>query len=156
MTGPALLVLGGALLEAAGILLIAAEIRSDRQRALALASQGRPVLLSATIAGRSNVGADLTTGREPTLEERVDGLEVQVGALKMELAAQDEALREEIREHVNRAATSIHREARLADQYLRDFLTQLLTGDLGRRKLGVALLLVGLGVSTVGNVWGYA
>jgi hypothetical protein len=53
-------------------------------------------------------------------------------------------------------ARKVGEESRIADDHLTTALLDILIGDLGRRKLGVVLLLVGLAVATVGNVWGYA
>jgi hypothetical protein len=146
------LIVAGAVLELAGIAMIALQIRSDQQRARELVGEPLEPPGVTVPVGRSLTLPYDVEGRQPTLEERVERVEADVAHMRQDLLARTQELQENLGSSILGAADKLERQAQIRDEALRDLLRDVLTGDLGRRRLGVAFVLVGLVVATAGNL----
>lgn len=146
------LMVAGSFSEIAGIALIAFEIRSDRLRAARLVATDRDQPPILTPVGRSLGMAYEVDGREPSIEERVADLERRVDELTTSLTQRTQALQEQLATVVRGAAVALDQRAHDRVEEMRAFVRELLTGDLRQRKIGVALLIAGVVLATVGNV----
>lgn len=148
----ALMVVGG-LLELAGISLLILQIRGDRERARRLMRRDQVVHLGGVASATAIGGVTVTGGAEPTLAERVTRLEAALLEIRAGLAETESKLRAELREEIAGATGRVDAALREQGQELRTFLSELLTGDLRRRWVGVVVLSGGIVLATAANVW---
>ncbi len=144
------LMLAGAVAELGGLGLVVLDIQSARRHARALASQGFEQALPVTaVVGRAEPsGAETGT---PTQEQRIEALERDLHTL----GEWTENRLKELRERVSSVAMGVadrQMEAHLLEERIRGFLREILTADLGRRKVGAVLIAVGIVLALAGNL----
>jgi hypothetical protein len=98
-------------------------------------------------------GSGAAEGREPTLEERVEHAERRITEAEEKLERRVDDLSARIAQ-LARDAADIEFDSHRREEATRAFLREALTADLGRRRLGVVLLMIGIVAATAGNLLG--
>lgn len=119
------LIAGGGLLQVIGVLLVLVGIRSDR----ALAAEA--------------LGSLLEAEPKPTYPSDFTEHDIAIYELRHQL----------IKQTVRPTRAEARNQLESYDDSVRRFIRTQLTGDIGARAWGVALIVLGLTLATIGGVW---
>ncbi|MBA2372133.1 MAG: hypothetical protein H0V71_10885 [Chloroflexi bacterium] len=154
----AVLMVAGAILELAGLALVALDVRQSHREGERLSRPDKLIQVGAAIAHARAFAPTVQGGGTPpvpSLEERVSTLEDEVERLQRDLRAAEERETHAHREMTDRFAEWIaeaRRETFDLGQALKGLIGTVAAGNVRRRVAGVALFGAGLFLQTVGNL----
>jgi hypothetical protein len=142
----------GFLAEVGGVGLIVFDIRESREQARRIVGRGQTIRLESARAEERALPIHVRGGKQPSLEERLDGLEGRYRELDERLTTELGALRRELQTDASERAREVEEIARADYAVVSSVLRDMLAGSLGRRIWGVALVLLGLAASFAANL----
>jgi hypothetical protein len=151
--------IGGAILEVAGLALVAYDIWISARRQAKLLRRDQLVQLESIVHSREIATPLVVSGgkppeepRAPPVEERVAALEERADRTERALEKTPEEISREMTDLIDRRINEVKREVFERFQDARGLLGSELGANLPLRVVGLAFLVVGLTVATAGNV----
>lgn len=135
----------------AGVIAVAVDLWLTRRSVRSYESRTKTIYLEGIFdPGGAVAHASLEGGREPTMSERLDLLEREVGRLRDEFTQKIETLRDGLRKRMELTAERVSQAIRDDVEALDALLRGVTTGGIALRVVGGAFVLLGIGLS----VWG--
>jgi hypothetical protein len=128
--------------EVGGVLLIVRDIQDSRRQAQRILGRVQTVRLGPAITVERAMPITALGGKQPTLDERVARLENAIRDQNARLTEEVDAARREAREAAEDAAGRARASAAEEFAVLEQAMIDQLSGSLGRRLLGVVLIVV--------------
>jgi hypothetical protein len=151
--------IGGAILEGAGLALVAYDIWITTRRQGKLMQRDQLVQIGAAIEHDRAMGIPTVLGGAPPeeppvppVEERVAALEERLDRMSDELEKVPEEISRKMSDEIDHRVAELQREVFERFQDARVLLGSELGASLPLRVVGLALLVIGLAVATAGNV----
>jgi hypothetical protein len=147
-----LLTILGAAAELGGLLLVVLDIRADLRIARQTWPVGNTKKLGYAVESDEALPIDVSGGKPPPAEQRLDALEKAVNEQASALRAQRLALEAQITKEATQEAARVQKVAEGYFLRLRRLIDHILQGGLTGRVVGVALFALGVVLSALGNV----